>query len=60
MTDESLDFELDYSARPKPVQCPNCDAKLDRRIVMSDSSVNVSRPYVTCEQCSAKGKICWA
>jgi hypothetical protein len=59
MTDESLEFDLDYTARPKPVQCPNCDAKLDRRIVMSDSSVNVGRPYVTCEQCSAKAKICF-
>ena len=59
LTDSFLDRPLDYTTKRKPVPCPNCKAKLDRRIVMNDLSANVDRPYVTCEQCSAKGKICF-
>lgn len=59
MTDDFLDFELDFTARTKPVPCPSCNAKLDRKVVMSETSGNVGRPYALCDQCSAKGKICF-
>jgi len=59
MTDECLDIQLDYTPRSKSVPCPNCKAKLDRRIVMNDLSANVGRPYVTCEECSSNNKICF-
>ncbi len=57
MTDEIFDIQLDYTTKPKPVPCPNCKAKLDRKTVMSDHSPNVGRPYVACETCADNGKI---
>jgi hypothetical protein len=59
MTDEPFEFELDLTARLKPVPCPNCKNKLERKIVMSESSANCGRPYVMCSQCSTKGEICF-
>ncbi len=59
MSDDFLETLLDNTARIRPVPCPNCKSKLDRKIVVSESSVNVGRPYVTCDQCSAEGKICF-
>jgi hypothetical protein len=59
MTDDLLEIFLDPTATTKPVPCPNCRAKLERKIVKSETSQNVGRPYVACEQCSAEGKICF-
>lgn len=59
MTDGFLETLLDHAVRTKPVPCANCKSKLDRRIVESENSVNVGRPYVTCDQCSVEGKICF-
>src|SRR5215470_1989032 len=58
MTDEFLDIQLDYTAKCKPVPCPNSKAKLERKIVMNENSPNVGRPYAACGQCSGNGKIC--
>jgi hypothetical protein len=57
--DDLLDHPLDYATKRKPVPCPHCKAKLERKIVVSEASANVGRPYVSCDQCSAKGKICF-
>ena len=59
MTDDFLDIQLDYTAKCKPVPCPNCKAKLERKIVMNENSPNVGRPYAACEQCSSNKKICF-
>lgn len=59
MTDDFLDIQLDFTAKCKPVPCPNCKAKLERKIVINDKSPNVGGPYVACEQCSDQGKICF-
>lgn len=59
MTDDFLEIQLDYTAKCKPVPCPNCKAKLDRKPVMNENSPNVGRPFVTCETCSSNGKICF-
>ena|ERR1700722_20788043 len=59
MNDDFLSIELDYPARSAPVPCPNCKKKLDRKVVLNDESVNAGRPYVVCDTCSCKGKICF-
>lgn len=59
MTDDFLDIQLDYTTKRKPVPCPNCKAKLDRKMVMNENSPNVGRPYAACEHCSGEGKICF-
>lgn len=59
MTEECINFELDFTTSSKTVPCPNCNEKLKRKTVISENSVNVGRPYVACEQCSDKGKICF-
>ena len=51
MTDDFLDIQLDYATKLKPVPCPNCKAKLERKIVMNENSPNVGRPYVACAKC---------
>ncbi len=57
MIDDFLAFELNDTSRAKPIPCPNCQAKLKRKIVMSETSVNVGRPYIVCKECSEQGHI---
>jgi hypothetical protein len=56
MTDDFLD-QLEFATKLKRVPCPNCNAKLERRIVMTETSKNAGRPYVACAKCSENGKI---
>ncbi len=56
MTDDFLD-QLEFATKLKRVPCPNCNAKLERRIVMTETSKNAGRPYVVCAKCSENGKI---
>jgi hypothetical protein len=59
MIDDFFPIDLTLGTREEPVPCPNCNAKLDRKTVMSESSANLGRPYVTCAGCAEDGKICF-